>query len=104
MVLSRPDFDGRLTEMLEAKGSILLAVLANERRQFLNLCKIRKMNQPFQKCADSLIPHPFAWTRYFLSQKKYFLSRQKFCSRVKRSYLLSKRIENDFLAVEKILS
>ena len=36
--------------------------------------------------------------------KTYFVPDKKFCPRLKSSYLLGKRIENDFLAVEKTFS
>ena len=43
------------------------------------------------------MPSPSTWTKYFLSGQKEFPG-------FKSSCLLGKKIENDFLAVEKILS
>ena len=44
-----------------------------------------------------LLSSPFAWTKHFLSRKIFY-------PRLKGSYLHGKRMENDFLAMDKIFS
>ena len=46
----------------------------------------------------------FVKNKFKIVSEDFFFLDKKYCPRLKSSYLLGKRIENDFLVVEKFLS